>query len=120
MPNTYPYEHGRRHARIKLGVFGAMLGGAGIGGLAGYALAPENRKGHGVMYGAALGGLGAGLGSAVAPYMHATSDPGLLARTGVSTASTGLGTLAGIGATGAIVDKTNVPTSEDPYHYHAR
>ena len=116
----HAYAQGRDDARLKLGVLGAMLGGATVGGLAGYALAPQDRKGHGIMYGAGLGGLGAGLGSGLAPYLHNVPKPGFVARTGVSAASTGLGTLAGIGATSALVDKTNVPTSEDPYHYHSR
>lgn len=97
-----------------------MLGGAAVGGVAGYALAPDDRKGHGVLYGAGLGGLGAGLGSAVAPHLHETAKPGLLKRTGVRAASTGLGTLAGIGGTAALVGKSGIRTSEDPYHYSAR
>ena len=97
-----------------------MLAGGTIGGLSGYMLAPEGRKGRGAMYGAGLGSLGAGAGSSIAPYLHNTAKPSLGARAGVNAASTGLGTLAGIGGTAALADKSDVPTSEDPYHYVPR
>jgi hypothetical protein len=48
------------------------------------------------------------------------NEAGLMSRAGISAASTGLGTLAGIGATASHVNKPYVPTSENPYHYSTR
>lgn len=117
MPSS-AYRHGQRVALTKLGVLGTALGGAAVGGLAGYVLSPEDRKGYGAMYGAGLGGLGAGLGSKLAPYLHdSNSEKNLLARLAMPAASTGLGTVAGIGASQAFINKSTPATSEDPYHY---
>jgi len=114
------YRQGQRTALTKLGVLGTALGGAALGGLAGYALSPEDRKGYGTLYGAGLGGLGAGLGSKVAPYLHdISSEKDLLARLAMPVVGTGLGTAAGIGLSQAAINKNTPSTTEDPYRYHA-
>ncbi len=93
-------------------------GGAVAGGVGGYMLSPEDRKGYGVMLGGALGGAGAALGPHALDLMHnRVADPKTLTpamRDGVGSV---LGTTAGIGASQLFIDKRLPDSSEDPYRY---
>lgn len=115
------YQLGKQRALQKLGMLTSGLGGAALGGLAGYALSPQDREGTGTLYGTGLGALGAVLGAKAAPFLHnKSSAKSRLARAAMPVAGAGLGALGSIGATQALIDKEKPDTSEDPYRYHVR
>jgi len=109
---TLAYRQGQRAALEKLGFVTRTLGGAALGGLSGYALAPEDRKGVGAVMGASLGGLG----SAVAPVAaRALAERELTALERAGSAA--LGGTAGLGLSQFSTSKNVPDRSEDPYRY---
>ena len=86
----------------------AFRGGVGglLGGIGGYYLSPEDRKGQGTVLGGALTGLGA----AVAPHFGVKGIPQGLASL--------LGGAAGFGLSQAMINKNKPDLSEDPYQYY--
>jgi hypothetical protein len=92
-----------------------LLGGAAVGALTGGYLAPEDRTGTGTLYGAALGALGAGTGHALSPLLQDARS--IRKSNAIPAMGTALGTLSGIGATQALINKDVADTSENPYRY---
>jgi len=113
----HAYAHGQEYALIKLGILGRVLGGAAAGAGAGYLLSPYEREGRGALYGAALGGLGTGMGSKL---LGALRPEGSLASKAFSATGAGLGGLGGIGLSQTLIKEMNPDTVEDPYHYVPR
>lgn len=119
---TAAYAHGCKTLLIKLGIYPGLLGGAVLGGTAGYFLSPEDRKGQGLLLGAAAGGLGGAAGHKIAPALlddAARINPGTLANKAPAIGS-GLGALTGLGLSQAYISKKRPDTAEDPYHYYPR
>ncbi len=112
------YAEGQLHALVKLGMVGKMLGGALMGGAAGYALSPEDRVGQGTLTGILGGGAGALLGAKASPLLHdVNSANSAIGRAAMPYLGAGLGSLAGLGVSQAYIDKSRPDRSEDPYRY---
>lgn len=109
---TIAYRQGQRAALEKLGFVARTLGGAALGGLAGYALAPEDRKAVGVGSGALLAALGAAGGPALAKAVGG-QELSALEHAG----SAALAGTAGVGLSQFATGKEVPHHSEDPYRY---
>ena len=98
----------------------ALMGGT-AGGVAGYYLSPEDRKGLGTMAGIGLAGAGAAMGPRALDLLHdKVKDPSAMTPGMQNSVGGALGALAGIGATQLFTGKNKADSSEDPYYYTHR
>ncbi len=121
-------EEKKRHVITEkaAGAFARGLAGATLGGVGGYYMSPEDRKGLGTVLGIGMGGTGAVLGGSFGhklmpqlgenPTLREVLDQGRhvdrARRMGAL-----MGGATGVGASQLFIDKKEPDSSEDPYRY---